>query len=160
VLVYFVNLATGEFHTFPSTTVGAHIAYDALKEAVVTMRALRGTRVMPMVNLSERPFKTGFGMRRQPHFEIVGWRTPGDDTKAVPIKPVTPQLSGPVAAPAETLPAPAAASPSALAPINGPTQPHQAKPKPLVNLTAETLATMGDVKPVTASEILDDELPW
>jgi hypothetical protein len=63
VLVYFVNLATGEFHTFPSATVGAHIAYDALKEAVVTMRALRGTRVMPMVNLSERPFKTGFGIR-------------------------------------------------------------------------------------------------
>jgi hypothetical protein len=160
VVVYFVNLGTGEFFTYAAATTGAHVAYDALKQAVITMRALRGTRAMPMVNLSERPFKTGFGMRRRPHFEIVGWRTPGDDTKTVPVKPVPPQLSGPVAAPTATPPAPAAASPPALATKSGPTQPHQAKPKPPVNLATETLATMGDVKPVTASEILNDELPW
>jgi hypothetical protein len=152
VVVYFVSLATGEFFTHASATTGAHIAYDALKEAVVTMRALRGARVMPIVNLSERPMKTKFGMKRRPHFEIIGWKTPGDDSKAVPVKPMPPQ-SGPVIAPAETPPAPApAASPAA--------QPRQAKPKPPVNLNAETLATMGDVKPVTASEILEDELPW
>jgi hypothetical protein len=114
VVVYFVSLATGEFFTHASATTGAHIAYDALREAVVTMRALRGARVMPIVNLSERPMKTKFGMKRRPHFEIIGWKTPGDDSKAVPVKPMPPQISGPVIAPAETPPAPApAASPAA-----------------------------------------------
>jgi hypothetical protein len=152
VVVYSVNLATGEFFTYAAATTGAHIAYDALKEAVVTMRALRGTRVMPIVHLSERPMKTKFGMKRRPHFEIIGWKTPGDDSKAVPVKPMPPQISGPVVAPAETKPAPA--------PAASPVQPRQAQPKPPVNLTAETLTTMDDVKPVTASEILNDELPW
>jgi hypothetical protein len=64
-----------------------------------------------------------------------------------------PQISGPVIAPAETPPAPApAASPAA--------EPRQAKPKPLVNLATETLAAMGEVKPVTSNEIFDDETLW
>jgi hypothetical protein len=29
-----------------------------------------------------------------------------------------------------------------------------------VNLAGETLAAMGDVKPVTMSEIVDDSIPW
>jgi hypothetical protein len=153
VVVYFVNLTTGEFFTYASATIGAHIAYDALKEAVITMRTLRGTRVMPIVNLSERPMKTKFGMKRRPHFEIIGWKTPGDDGKAVPVKPMPPQISGPVIAPAETPPAPAPATSPAV-------QPRQPMPKPPVNLATETLAAMGEVKPVTSNEILDDQIPW
>jgi hypothetical protein len=122
------------------------------------MRALRGSRVMPIVNLSERPMKTSFGMRRRPHFEIIGWKTPGDDAKAVLVKPTTPQLSGRAAA-AENPPAAAAAvSTPALTPASDATRPRQAKPP--VDLSTETLAAMGDVKPVTTAEILDDELPW
>jgi hypothetical protein len=151
VIVYLVDLGTGGFFTYASATVGGHIAYDALKEAVITMRALRGTRVMPFVNLGERPMKTAFGMRRRPCFEIVGWKAPGDDTNAVSVKPVIPQLSGPVAA---------AASPPTPNPSSGPTESQQAKPKPPVNLAAETLGAMGDVKPVTSEEILNDEIPW
>ena len=117
------------------------------------MRALRGTRVMPVVNLSERPMKTNFGMRTRPHFEIIDWKTPGDDAKAIPAKPATPQLSGPAVAPAETPPA-------APRPPSNPAQPHQAKPKPPVKLASETLDAMGDVKPVTTGEIIDDDIPW
>jgi hypothetical protein len=29
-----------------------------------------------------------------------------------------------------------------------------------VNLAGETLAAMGDVKPVTLREVLNDEVPW
>jgi hypothetical protein len=153
VVVYLVNLATGELFTYASATTGAHFAYDALNEAVITMRALRGTRVMPVVNLSERPMKTKYGMTRRPHFEIISWKTPGDDSKVVPVKPLPPQISGPVVAPVETPPAPApAASPAA--------EPRQAKPKTPVNLTTDTLAAMGEVKPVTSSETFDDEIPW
>jgi hypothetical protein len=161
VVVYLVNLTTGEFYTYIAPTKGAHIAYDALKEAVVVMRALRGTKVMPVVNLGERPMKTNFGMRKRPHFEIVGWKTPGDDARAIPAKPVAPQLSGPVAAATEAPLAPAtealAATPAA---ARSATQPYQTKSRPPVQLTGETLAAMGDVKPMTTGEILQDEIPW
>ena len=49
----------------------AHIAHDQLREAVITMRALRGQRVMPVVNLSEKPMSSQFGMRKRPAFAIV-----------------------------------------------------------------------------------------
>jgi hypothetical protein len=29
-----------------------------------------------------------------------------------------------------------------------------------VNLSTETLAAMGDIKPVTTAEVLDDGIPW
>jgi hypothetical protein len=150
VIVCLVDLRTGVLYKYTSPTTGAHIAYDALRESVITMRALRGTRVMPLVNLDERPMKTQFGMGRRPHFGITGWKAPGDDTKAVPAKPATPQLTGPVAASPETQPAPAPTS----------TSPYQAKPKPPVSLTSETLNAMSDAEPVTTEEILDDSVPW
>jgi hypothetical protein len=158
VIVYLVDLNTGGFFTYASPTIGAHIAHDWLNEAVITMRALRGTRVMPIVNLDERPMKTDFGMRRRPHFAIIGWKAPGSDTQAVPAKPPVPQLTGPAAAapPASVASAPASAPTGA--PASPPVSPRQ--PKPAVNLATETLATMSDVKPAATSEILDDELPW
>jgi hypothetical protein len=162
VIVYLVNPTTGEIYTYTAPTIGAHIAYDTLNEAVTTMRVLRGTRVLPVVSLSERPMKTNFGMRRRPHFEIIGWKTPGDDTKAVATKPAS-QLSGPTLVPQETPPAPtppAASTPATPSPVSNPAQPYQAKPKPPVKLANETLEAMGNVKPVTTSEILNDELPW
>ena len=153
VVVYLVSLATGETYTYAAPTVGAHMAHDALKEAVITMRALRGTKCMPVVNLSERPMKMRYGMGKRPHFEIIGWKTPGED--AVPTMPPAPQLSAPAVAPAESPPTPTEIKPE---------QPkwHQAKPKAQVSLTTttETLEAMGDVKPVSSNEILDDEIPW
>jgi hypothetical protein len=133
VVVYLVNLATGELFTYTSATTGAHFAYDALNEAVITMRALRGTRVMPVVNLSERPMKTKYGMTRRPHFEIISWKTPGEDSTPASIQPISPQIPGPVIAHAETRSAPAPAASSVA-------EPRQAKPKTPVNLVNDTLA--------------------
>jgi hypothetical protein len=108
---------------------------------------------MPLVNLGERPMKTNFGLKQRPSFEIIAWKTPGDDAKAVAAKAPTPQLSGPVAAPTPTpTPTPTAA------PASKPAQQRQPKPKPTVNLAAETVAAMGDVKPVSLAEELDDEI--
>jgi hypothetical protein len=160
VIVRLVNFGTGEIYKYEAATIGAHIAYDVLKEQVITMRALRGTRVMPVVNLGERPMKTVHGLGRRPHFEIVGWKTPGDSSEAVPAKPA-PQLSGPTVAPVEPLPVtPPASSPTTPSPASNPAQSYQAKPKAPVNLAGETLTAMGDVKPATMSEILKDEVPW
>jgi hypothetical protein len=163
VVIRLVNLGTGEIYNYTAATTGAHIAYDRIKDQVITQRALRGTRVMPVVMLDDRAMRTAYGMGRRPHFEVISWKTPGGDgSKAVP-KPDTPQLSGPAVAPVETTPAPtAAAIPAAPSPANGVTQPQPAKPKPkpAVNLTNETLNAMGDVKPVTMSEVMDDGVPW
>ncbi|MCA1412683.1 hypothetical protein I6F30_16300 [Bradyrhizobium sp. NBAIM20] len=164
VMVYLVNLSTGENYTYSGATVGAHIAYDALKESVMTMRSLRGTRCMPLVNLSSRPMKMKFGQGRRPHFEIIGWRTPGDGGNAVPAAPPAPQLTGPAAAEK------AAASVTALNFSDNSARStqqardqHQAntgqtKPKPLIDVSSETLSTMTDVKPVTTAEMLNDRI--
>jgi hypothetical protein len=160
VIVLMVDPNTGKSFRFTSATRGAHIAYNDLKEAVITMRALRGANVVPAVNLSERPFKTNFGMRKRPHYEIIGWKTPGGGGgQALPARPATPQLPGPTAAPVET---PLAAAPSAPppSPTGNPAQPYQAKPKPSVNVANETLAAMGDAQPATLGEIMDDKVAW
>jgi hypothetical protein len=149
VVVLLVDLTTGVLYRYEASTVGAHIAFHNLREAVVTMRALRDERVMPLVNLAERPMKTRHGQGRRPDFQIVTYKSPGGDTKAVPTKPPTPQLTGPATVAAAVTPTPATPAPS------------QAKPKPAVNLAAsDTLNSMGDVTPVTTEELLDDQLPW
>ena len=157
VLVYFVNPATGEIYTYSAATIGAHIAWDALREAVITMRALRGDKCVPLVTLSERPMKTNFGMRLRPHFEIVGWKTPGgDDGEAALPKSAAPQLSGPAAAPTPN------AAPASATSNTAPPQPRPGKP-PIRFTGDSTLAAMSDVKPVTTEELLNDSLegvPW
>jgi hypothetical protein len=156
VVVLLVDLNTGVIYKYESPTYGARIAFDNLREAVITMRALRGERVMPLVNLAERPMKTQFGMGRRPHFEIITYKSQGGDTKAMPPKPTPPQLSAPAVA-AETPPL-AMAAPAAAAPATGAAQ--QRNPKPPVNLASDTLAAMADVTPVTMGEVMDDEVPW
>jgi hypothetical protein len=166
VVVYLVNLSTGETYTYAASTVGAHIAVEALNEAVITMRALRGTRCTPVVNLTERPMKKKYGPGKRPHFDIIDWRTPGEDANAIPARPTAPQLTGPVAAetpPASTMTVAASSITSGPAQLVQPqhqAEPRQAKPKPPIDVTCETLTTMSDVKPVTTSEILDDDIPW
>jgi hypothetical protein len=141
VVVYLIDLVSGEIITYQSSTVGARIAYDNLREAVITMRALRGTRVSPVVELAERPFKKNFGMRSRPHFQIIDWRTPGGGQRAIPPAPATPPLTGPPPTPTQAAPSATAAS-------------AEAKP------AAETLAEMGKVKPVTMEEYVKDSIPW
>jgi hypothetical protein len=156
VVVYLVNLETAEKYVYAASTIGAHIAYEALREAVVTMRMLRGTRCMPVVELAARPMKTKFKMRERPHFQIIAWKTPGEDASAIPAQPPAPQLTGPTTA--ETPPAPPTHPSDKPDPIStGSAQPQrQAKPKPPVNAT---VSAMGDVKPATSAEILDDQIP-
>jgi hypothetical protein len=162
VVVYLVNLATAQFYTYANATIGAHIAYDNLKEAVITMRALRGSKVMPLVGLAERPMKTKFGMKTRPHFEILDWKTPGgEDSTALPNKPA-PQLP-PAAAAAPTTATSATSTASTSTPTTPTPTPPSAQPrqgKPTINLTEETVAAMGTPKPVTTDELLNDSIPF
>jgi hypothetical protein len=144
--IYMIDLATGTAYTFANSTVGARICFEQLQESVCIMRALRGSRVLPLVKLEQRPMKTSGGLlRSRPHLQIIDWRTPGDDGGGLlPPKPTppTPQLAGPT--PAAPAPAPAAAVPAA---------------PPAPPATA-TLDATQPVKPVTTAELIADELPW
>jgi hypothetical protein len=93
-LVYLLDPATAATYTYVNSTYGAKLAYDILRERVTTMRLLRGARVVPLVKLDERPFRTSFGPRRRPEFTIVSWRMIGGGPLAVN-GPQTPHLAKP-----------------------------------------------------------------
>jgi hypothetical protein len=112
--VYLVDLTTGTLYTYVSGTAGARICYEQLQESVCIMRALRGAKVLPLVNLDQRPMKTQFGMKSRPHLQIIDWRAPGDSGLGPLPPPSSPQLPGPTTAGAPTPnSAPAAATASA-----------------------------------------------
>jgi hypothetical protein len=169
VFVYLVNLATGARYTFSSNTAGAHIAWDLLREDVMTMRALRGQNCFPVVDLTERPMKSAFrpnGWGMRPHFEPIDWKIPG--APDVVTERSKPQLTGPASTPATnpTSAAHSAAPAAARAPTPHPVSAPASKPpsaKTPVKLSDYTLAVMGEVKPVTTEELLNDSLddmPW
>jgi hypothetical protein len=163
--VVFVNPITGQLYIYQHDTVGAHIAYDQLKESVIVMRSLRGTKCMPLVNFAERPMKSKrFDKVPRPHFEIVGWKNPpgeGSGEKAIADKP-KPQLPGPNAAekpaPAPTFTAPTTGPMPAQAAPQAPATPAAQESKPTIALTGDTLSAMSDVAPITTKELLDDSI--
>ena len=159
--VYLVSLENGERYAFTYATVGARIAQERLKEAVVTMRMIRGDRCMPLVSLAERPMKTQYKMGTRPHFEIVGWKTPGENVGAITAPPTAPQLPSPAAAEPAPKPGPEnKPDPISSGPIE---KPEPAKPAPKAKAKVAvntTLNKMGDVKPPTSREILDDDIPY
>jgi hypothetical protein len=163
--IYFIDPATGKGLRYEHSTWGARKMWSELDESITNMRILRGDLCLPVVHPNEKPWKVDTGLRKRPVLDVVSWKVCGGN-KSMLANPVMPQLSGPAAASGETA-SPAAspatsASPPPVAstPTNNPAQSHQAKPKPPVNLAAETLNVMGDVKPVTMAEIMDDELPF
>jgi hypothetical protein len=163
VVFYLIDPLTGGLYIYSASTVGAHMAFDALREAVVVMRSLRGARVMPLVALGERPMKTRFGQTTRPHFQVLDWKSPGGGDNTALADQTTPQLLSPVAAALST---PAAAPATAAAPWTStaasPTTSMPAQPaKPTINLTAnKTLSAIGNPKPVTPNEFFNDEIPF
>ena len=87
-----------------NSTWGAQQAVELLQERVFVVRTLRGSNVVPLVNLSKRPMKTNFGVKFRPEFEIADWLGPGGPGGLLggpsPSGPTTPQLSGPSSPPA------------------------------------------------------------
>jgi hypothetical protein len=87
---YLLNPANGLTYTFVNSTIGARIAVERLQECVRRMRLLRGTDVVPIVELSSAPMRTrNFGIKQRPDFKIVDWRNFGSGN-------ATPQIGGPV----------------------------------------------------------------
>lgn len=74
-VVYLLDEATAQKFTFASGTIGAQIAVEELRDRVLWMRQLRGRKVLPIVELTNKPMKTRHGgSKLRPHFAIAEWR--------------------------------------------------------------------------------------
>jgi hypothetical protein len=148
-IVYLIDPRTAGLFTYLNSTVGAHIAWDVLREKVRTMRALRGERVLALVRLSARPMRTRVGMKTRPEFEIIGWRLLGGGDGNVGGGSGPKVIEGPKAienCPPETPPA-----------ESHPAESRQKKPLAAADAT---LSTMEEVSFPSLSEAMDDTLPW
>jgi hypothetical protein len=136
--------------TYLNSTTGAHIAWDLLREKVITMRALRGARVVPVVKLTDRPMKTFVGMKKRPKFEIVGWKQLGGDTGSSLPAPQSPQLPGPAIAPTQ----------KSEEPKTEPTPDPKPKPESKPSVADATLSALEEVSRPRMSEVMADRIPW
>jgi hypothetical protein len=85
-VVYLIEEATAQKYTFASGTVGAQMAVEELRDRVKWMRALRGAKLFPVVELANAPMKTRHGVSKlRPHFKIAGWCGIGVTGKATPL---------------------------------------------------------------------------
>jgi hypothetical protein len=74
IYLYMIDVLTANDVTFPTHTVGGHIALDALRNSIRNMRNAR-PGAAPIVRLGSAPMKMGNGSERpRPHFEILDWR--------------------------------------------------------------------------------------
>jgi hypothetical protein len=146
-VVYLLDSGSGAFFTYLNSTVGARIAHEQLREKVVTMRTLRGTRVVPVVKLTHRPMKTFVGMKHRPEFEIVGWKQLGGEGGTLP-SPRAPQL---------TSPGTAEKPESKSEPASDPTPEPKSKAS---NAANATLSALADVSEPTTAEVMKDSIPW
>jgi hypothetical protein len=71
--LYLMAIKTGKTLTFTTNTTGGRIAIDDLLAQIQVMRALR-PGALPIISLESEMFKTQFGMKPKPLFEIKGWR--------------------------------------------------------------------------------------
>jgi hypothetical protein len=76
-VVYLLDPVSGGEYTFISGTTGAAIATERLRDKVKNMRILRGDRVVPLVELGNKPMPTKFGTKPRPDFTIAEWRNLG-----------------------------------------------------------------------------------
>jgi hypothetical protein len=142
-----VDPGGGAFFTYLNSTIGARMAVEQLREKVITMRALRGARVVPVVRLTHCPMKPSFGMKHRPEFEVVDWKILGGGGSLT--GPQTPQLSSPT-------------TPETKAAGEQPEPVPNPKPMPSVRSAAgATLAVLETVAEPTMSEAMGgDFIPW
>lgn len=73
-VVYLLNPKDGGVFTLINSTIGMRICYDRIKDKVKYMRALRGERVCPLVQLDTKVMKTAYGVKKRPELTIIEWR--------------------------------------------------------------------------------------
>jgi hypothetical protein len=137
-VVYMVDPNGGQVFTAVNSTTGWRMAVEALREQVAVKRMLCGsTRMLPIVELQSRPFKTSFGDRKRPHLHVIDWKA-GDD-RAMTAQPA-PQLSGTTTVKQRL---------------------EQFGAEDASQHPAAAAANLTDApKPVSSEEFFNDEIPW
>jgi hypothetical protein len=91
-IVYLIRCHDASAYTFINSTAGARIGVQRLADRVSAMQMLRGAAVAPLVTLGSKPFKTSYGDRLRPDFEVAEWRELGG---SVGVQPPAPQIEPP-----------------------------------------------------------------
>jgi hypothetical protein len=92
-VVYLLDPTTCEKFTYINKTTGTRIATETLADRVAWMRRLRGDNVVPLVELTSKPMKTGYGTKQRPEFKIIDWHLLGGGDANPPKQPMLPGLS-------------------------------------------------------------------
>jgi hypothetical protein len=74
-IVYLLDWKTARPYTYPAFTVGGSKAVRELRDSVRIARRVEGPDVYPVVTLSDAAFKTSYGARRRPHFNVKRYET-------------------------------------------------------------------------------------
>jgi hypothetical protein len=78
--LYLVDAQTGVISTLEVGSVGGMMSVTELGQQIAGMRQLKGAEAIPIIELGVQPFKTKFGMKKRPAFDIVGWRVANTET--------------------------------------------------------------------------------
>jgi len=97
-VTYLLDPQDASIYTFLNGTKGAEIAVEKLKERVKWMQTLRGSAVVPVVELSSKPMKTKYGVKQRPEFKVDEWRDLGA-LQAAPAQPALEHMGKPVKEP-------------------------------------------------------------
>jgi hypothetical protein len=74
--LYLVNPRTGADYTFVTDSYGGRKGVGNLKTKIMNVRMAHAGAV-PVIKASFAPFKTQYGMRKRPEFEVLNWRNAG-----------------------------------------------------------------------------------
>jgi hypothetical protein len=75
--LYLVNPRTGADYTFITDSYGGRRAVGNLKSKIMNVR-MAYPGAVPVIKATSAPFKTQFGMRKRPEFEVIRWRSTDD----------------------------------------------------------------------------------
>ena len=78
--LYLVNPRTGADYTFITDSYGGRRGVGSLKSKIMNVRMAHPGAV-PVIKAKSAPFKTSYGMKKRPEFEVIGWRN-ADGTSA------------------------------------------------------------------------------
>jgi hypothetical protein len=147
-LVVMIEPQSMNTFTYVTSTIGGGIAVRDLVDKVKMRRRYRG-QVSPIVTLADTLFKTRFGERRRPHFNIVDWvhMAGGDEPQQAALP--APDKPGPNDNTTSTLieAEPVKEEPPTAKPAK---KPRQSKSK----------SGLKHAAPLSTKEELNDEIPW
>ena len=85
-VLFFARPDTGSESTFITPTAGGFMAVEILVEEIRKKRR-RSPDAYPVVRLEDTTFKTRYGVKKRPHFAIVGWVFPGGERQPAAVPP-------------------------------------------------------------------------